>query len=174
MLIDRFLPEYQFSERHTIDINAPPERVYVCIRSLNMGQSALIRGLFRLRGMPAAALTLPGLQRLGFTLLGEETNRELVIGLIGRFWAPRGDLVRIDPAMFCAFRRPGYAKTAWNFRIEPLAAQAVQLTTETRIQCLDTPSYGHFRLYWLLISPFSAWTRREMLRIMKRQAERAV
>ena len=37
MLIDEFLPVYDASERHQIDIHAPVERVYAAVHSLHLG-----------------------------------------------------------------------------------------------------------------------------------------
>lgn len=171
MLIDSFLPEYQTAERHTISINASAETVYSFVRSLDMSKSRLIRGFFRLRGLPSSALSLEGLQRMRFAILGEVPNQELLLGLVGRFWTLGGDLQRVDAVKFREFSREGYAKAAWNFSIEPRTEEVTHVATETRILCLDEASYRRFRLYWLLIGPFSAWIRREALRVIKREAE---
>lgn len=167
MLLDEFLPQYDASERHATEICAPVERIYAAVENLDMSQSPIIRGLFRLRGMPPASVTLRGLQRIGFVLLAEEPNREIVLGLVGKFWTPTGDLQRVDAAAFRAFNKAGYAKTAWNFALAPRADSTVTVTTETRVLCLDERSRNRFRLYWLVVGPFSGWIRREALQIVK-------
>ena len=106
-----------------------------------------------------------------FALLGERPNRELVLGLVGRFWATSGDLQRLDAGEFRDFGRPGYAKAAWNFSVEEQHDGTTLLTTETRVLCLDTASRRRFRLYWTLIGPFSGLIRKDILRSIKRQAE---
>ncbi len=171
MLIDDFLPDYDVAERHAILIHAPAERVYSAVRSLDLGDSPIIRGLFRLRGLPRSALTLDGLQRIRFTVLGEDPGREILLGLVGRFWTLTGDLQRVDPAGFKAFDRDGYAKAAWNFSLAPRSDGRVRLSTETRVCCADEASRRRFRRYWRLVGPFSALIRREMLRTLKRKAE---
>lgn len=171
MLIDSFLPQYQFAERHSIRVNAPADKVYAVVRSVDMSRSLPVRGLFHLRGIPASALTLEGLQEIRFSVLGETPNQELLIGIVGKFWTLRGGLLRMNAVKFREFNDTGYAKAAWNFSIERRAEEGVQVATETRIQCLDPATYRRFRVYWLLIGPFSAWIRREILRTIKKEAE---
>lgn len=88
-------------------------------------------------------------------LLAEEPGAEIVLGLIGRFWRPTGGLVRFAPDEFTAFRRPGYAKAAWNFRVRRDGEGRVQVVTQTRVQATDEKSLKSFRRYWRVIGPFS-------------------
>ncbi len=171
MEIDRFAPKYDVAERHHTDIRAPAERVYAAVRSLELGRSPIIRALFRLRRMPEKCLTLDGLLKSGFIFLAEVPDREVVLGLVGRFWKPSGELQALDAEGFRAFDESGYAKAVWNFSLEPLAAGMTRLTTETRVICLDPTSRRAFRLYWLFVRPFSGLVRREVLRVVKRSAE---
>lgn len=170
-LIDEFLPEYQHGERHRIDIAAPPQQVYPVVRSLDTRGSGVIRTLFRLRGMPRSSLTLEGLERDGFVILADRPDDELVLGSIGRFWTPAGDLKRVTPSQFRSFEAVGYAKAVWNFTLSELASSSTRLTTETRVFCPDGPSRRRFRLYWAVIGPFSALIRKEMLLSIKRTVE---
>lgn len=171
MLLDACLPEYQFAERHEVVVKASVEEVYAAVCALDMSTSPLVHLLFRLRGLPPATLTLDGLRRSRFTLLGQHPDQELVLGIVGRFWRLSGDLQRLDAEGFKSFDRRGYAKAAWNFSLTPMADAVTCLATETRILCLDEHSRRRFRLYWLLIGPFSACIRREILRIIKSKAE---
>lgn len=173
MQIDDFLPIYHVTERHAIVVRAPAKAIYAAISSLDMSASPIIRTLFRLRGLPPSTLTLRGMEKVGFTVLGEVPEQELLLGVIGRFWTPVGGLQRIDATRFRSFDKPGYAKAAWNFALVPQPDGTVRVTTETRVLCTDDASRKHFRLYWRLVGPFSAWIRREMLRIVKQQAEQA-
>ena len=122
MLIDDFLPQYDFAEHHDISINAPAESVYAAIHTLDFSGSPVIRGLFRLRGLPAASLKKSGLLHMGFIPLGETPPHEVLLGLVGQFWTVSGQLLRLDSADFRAFNQPGYAKTVWNFAITPQAS----------------------------------------------------
>jgi hypothetical protein len=78
MLIDLFLPEYNFTERHEIMIRASAEEVYAAINSVNLGESWIIWGLFSLRGLGRSSpktLTLRDMTKEGFAILGEKPNR---------------------------------------------------------------------------------------------------
>jgi hypothetical protein len=173
VLIDEFLPQFDFAEHHSITINAPAESVYAAIGTLDLSNSKVIRGLFRLRGLPASSLSLEGLLRMGFIPLGENPSQELLLGVVGKFWTRRADLQCLDPGDFREFDRAGYAKAAWNFGIAQQNDGMTRLTTETRIHCTDLKARRRFRLYWSVIGPFSAWIRRESLRILKDRLEHA-
>lgn len=172
MDIDRFLPTYDVFEKHGTRVDAPADRIYQAIRSLDVRRSRIIRTLLRMRGIPPRAAGLQGLVDFGFILLRERPPAEICLGLVGRFWTLRGDLQRIPAEEFGRFERDGFAKVAWNFHIETQAGSPARLSTETRIQCFGAKSLRRFRWYWRLIAPFSGWTRREMLRLVKQAAER--
>jgi len=171
MLIDLFLPEYDFSETHDIKIRATAETVFRALNAVDLCESAMIRWLFRLRGLPTRETTLREMQRLRFEVLGESENRELLLGLAGRFWTIKGDLQKINSQNFREFNEKGFAKAAWNFSLNE-AADETRLTTETRIKCLDAESRKKFGFYWTFIQPFSALIRKEILKAIKRRAEK--
>lgn len=164
LLIDQFLPKYHFSERHQTRVHAPGDLVYRSFMSCELNRSRVIRYLFRLRGLPGSNLTIGGLRSAGFQVLGTIPNKELVMGLIGRFWTRSGHIVKIAPEHFADFNTPGYARAALNFTIVPLNNGTVRLSTETRIHCHSDKSRHLFKAYWTVIRPFSGWIRLEMLR----------
>lgn len=183
MLIDRYLPRYQFVERHQTLVDAPPQRVFQAVRAADLGRSVISRTLLLLRWLPglltgktrrprAPVINLETAQRGGFILLGEEPDREVLLGLVGQFWRARGQIQRLDPPGFLAFQQPGFAKTVMNFAVLPQPDGRTLLTTETRIWCLDEESRRKFRWYWAVIAPFSGLIRREMLRVIRQEAER--
>ncbi len=174
MLIDMFLPRYQVAKKYSVMIDAPPPVVADNTFKVNMGRSAVIRFLFRLRGMPASAFSMDGLQSMRFTLLEVEENREIVWGLIGRFWTAGGGLLETNRDHFIGFSQGGYAKTAWNFFLEPVGKEQTRLTTETRVYATNARARRMFRIYWFFIGPFSGWIRREMLRLIKEASESKV
>lgn len=163
MLIDNFLPEYQFSKVHRQIIDAPADIVYKNLLTINFGESSIIKTLFKLRGLPESMITLQGMQKAGFTLLGEVPEREILFGLAGRFWALNGDLQSIEPGTFRSFNKAGFAKTAWNFSLNVTGINQTELITETRIHCTDQNSFRKFRAYWFFIGPFSSLIRKRML-----------
>ena len=173
MLIDEFLPEYDFVETHGISIRAGAAEIYRVANEIDFSESLIIRWLFRLRGLSAANVTLKSLKSSRFEILGERLDREMVLGIVGRFWKPRGDLQKIDAGSFKSFDRSGFAKAVWNFSLNE-AGNETRLTTETRIKCLDSDSRKSFGFYWLFIRPFSGLIRREMLKTIKRKAEGGV
>jgi hypothetical protein len=184
--LDEALPEYDFSERHSRHVAAPPEPVDEAVRAVTIGDMPLARVLFALRAVPPRLrrrtarprpTDVPMLElalRFGFGPLGESRGEEVVIGMIGQPWKlAGGESRRFErPDEFAAFTEPGFVKAAMDFRFEP-EGSGTRLTTETRVLATDLASRRHFRRYWLVIRPGSGLTRRSWLRAAKRLAERA-
>lgn len=190
MLIDQFLPRFDAVESHMTIVRAPVDRVWAAIRTADFGSNGIVRTLFALRGAPEflvapreafarartpvhAPLTLDAALSHGFVVLGELPGRELLLGTAGRFWGARGALCRVDPDNFAAFDEPGAAQAAWNFAVRPLVGDTTVLTTETRVRCVDARGRWKFRLYWLVVRPFSGLVRLVMLRAIKQAAEKS-
>ncbi len=179
MLIDEVLPHPLETEHHETLVEAPPPLVYERLMEANLAASPLVSVLFMARGTlwPVAArlkvgppITIHGLEAMGFRIVAEEPGREVVLGLIGKFWTPTGSIRRFEPDELAAFDEPGYAVTAWNFVLET-EGEGTRLTTETRIRCTDATAERRFRRYWGLVKPFSGLIRSEMLRTIKKAAE---
>jgi hypothetical protein len=98
------------------------------------------------RRLPVRASILDAFRRGGF-VVHEDTRDELVLGAVGRFWRASGGMARIDPERFREFSEPGWAKGAFNFRVEEVEGRTV-LTTETRVCCTDESARRSFRRYW--------------------------
>lgn len=172
VLLDEFLPSYHFSERHGLEIDAPPDKVFETVMRCDLSESHLVRWLFRLRNLPRGAIKLEGQARIGFRILKVWQDREVVIGLVGCFWTLSGGIVPIRADEFERFDAAGYAKGAFNFLLEPLDLERTALTTETRIWCTCPWSKRSFGFYWAMIRPWSGLIRREWLRLVRRNAER--
>ena len=171
-LADRHLPAYDVVMRHQMHVGASAPDAWAALQRADLGGSWMTRALLTLRGLrPRAGLTLGGLARAGFMPLGERPGREVAFGLVGRFWTPSGGRVTVAPADFRDFARPGYAKAVWTFAVED-DAPGVRLVTETRVACTDAASRRRFRLYWLVVRPFSGVIRQAMLRAVAREAAR--
>ncbi len=170
MLIDDFLPQYDFIETHDVKIRAAAETVFGAVNEIDLCESPLIRALFFLRGLPNGHLKLADLRKSKFEILGVEKDREMLLGLAGKFWTPRGEMQTINTENFRDFNKEGFAKAVWNFSVD-CSGNETRLTTETRICCLDDASRRSFGFYWTFIQPFSSLIRREMLRIVKKKAE---
>jgi len=175
-LLDRVLPEFDFGHRHALVVDAPAARVAEAAETYRLATdgSAVVRLLFRLRGLaPSRATLRAAAVAMGFTVLAEEPGREMVLGVAGRFWAlrERANLIRLrDAEAFIGFDRPGQAKAAMSLRFEPLGDGRTCLGTETRVKCVDAGAYRRFRLYWALIGPASAAIRCDLLRAIRRRA----
>jgi hypothetical protein len=181
-LIDELMPQFDEFERHERLVRAAPPAVYAALRRVDLLDPWIIRWLLALRTAPGAlrrprqaprrrTLRLEQMLEHGFVLLGERPERELVLGVVGRFWTLAGERLPLDAAGFAAFDRPGYAKVVWDFRLTPEGG-LTRLSTETRIQCLDAESQRRFRRYWRVIGPFSGLIRRALLRAIAREATR--
>ncbi len=188
MLIDRFVPAPDASETHRIRIAATPAEVYGALLRTDFGASWIVKGLLGLRALPGAIsgrrrlerpaerararLDLDAIIAAGFGKLAEEPSREIVLGVVGRFWRPTGNLAPFRRKIFDGAPPAGFAVAAWNFRVEAAGAGATILRTETRILCGDPASRRKFRIYWLLVRPFSGWIRRRMLCAVRREVGR--
>lgn len=112
--------------------------------------------------------------RLGFRILDEEPPDFLAIGVVARPWQIKGGLQRLDGREeWLAFAEPGYAKISWTFRLEALGGRTTMVSTETRVRCTDATSRRRFNRYWAVVGPFSSLIRKELLRVIKREAEAA-
>ena len=185
-VLDRLVPTFQAVERHSATIAASADQVWGALTQVTVGELRLFRLLMglrvlpgRLRGSPRARFDadkplLDWAVRFGFTILGEEARRELVVGAIGQPWRLAGIGIAVAGGQdFAAFDQAGYAKMAANFRLVPLAGgRATRLSTETRVVCTDAASTRRFGRYWWLIRPASGAIRRSWLAAIKRRAER--
>jgi hypothetical protein len=174
-LLDQVLPQFDFSSRHERRVAAPPERVAQAIVAFRLrGRASL---LARIRGLhiPSGPIR-DALVGSGFTILAERPGREMVAGTTGQFWALREQAHMEAPPDLQAFRvfdRPGWAQGAISILIEPLENGSTNVTTETRVRCVDDAARRRFAIYWLLIKVFSGWLRRDFLRTIARIAEGA-
>jgi len=95
---------------------------------------------------------------------------ELVAGAVGSVWRPRGGLVPLaDAEAWRTASVPGTIKAAIDFRATE-APGGSRLSTETRVLAADPRARRLFRLYWLVVGPFSALIRRRWLRAVARRA----
>lgn len=183
--LDAWLPAYEFDEYHELLVQAPLATVRQVLGEIDLARIPLVRALMTLRTLPAFLLsprqTLEsnrrrsgrrlGLTALGsFTLLADERS-EVVLGLTGRFWKLRGEILTSDPATFRSAPPAGTARAVVNFLLEPESEHLTRISTETRIHCADGATERTFGWYWRLIRPGSGLIRIAMLRAVRRAAE---
>ena len=123
-----------------------PERALAVALASPAAPDRIVQTLLRLRGMgvPRGSLeqfaTTPPFRELG------RTQTEFVAGL-----SPRA------------------LRIAFDVRAEPAAGGSL-LTTETRVHALTPRALRLFRLYWLVVGPFSALIRRRWLKAIADRA----
>ena len=166
--LDDFLSEYEFSERHSVDVQAPPERVDRALREVTLADVPVVRALLALRGLERPSG--PIVQTLGErpVVLEDVPGEGIVLGVAGQFWRLRGGTGAPprSAAEFLAFDRPDSCKAVVDFRAGPGV-----LTTETRVHATDEQARRKFARYWYLIRPFSGLIRIAVLRAARRKAE---
>ncbi len=129
----------------------------------------MVRLLMTLRSgkrLPRSRVPTDLRQRLrgtGFAILAEAPCEELVIGVAGRFWRPDGGRMNLTADGFAGFSRRGYAKVAWDFKLQSQSAAGSVLSTETKIKCFGVVALWKFRFYWSLVGPFSGLIRKAIL-----------
>ena len=170
--LDDFLPSFEFSERHSLAIDAPAARIDEALRAISIRDIPVARALWRIRRLgrpygdskkPFVGGELPGV------VLEDVPEEGIVLGLTGQFWRLFGDRDRDKPRTadeFLAFTRSDRCKAVIDFRVGPSS-----LSTETRVLVADPAARRKFRRYWFVIRPFSGLIRILLLRAAKRRAE---
>src|SRR5690606_13615710 len=171
-LQEKYLPVFDVSKSEQIIINSPADRVFPLIKDLDFRNSKIVYWLFRLRGIPVPkSLTMIGLEKIGFIKLEVQENKEIVLGLVGKFWTISGNLNKLGSGEFREFDDKEFAKATWSFKISEIEPSKTKVITEIRVLCLNAVIKRRFKNYWTIISPFSALIRREILKCIKQQAE---
>jgi len=147
--IDDWLPEFDVVERHDAAVPAPPGRALELLLGSPAAPDRTVAALLRARGMPARGRTIE-------EFFGGEQFRQLGRGPTE--WA-------------AALERSGL-KIAIDFRAEPIPGGS-RLSTETRVKATNERARRRFRLYWLVIGPFSALIRRRWLAAATASAKRS-
>ena len=120
-LLDKFLPVYDFRERHHTFVNAQGTRVARALRELSPADLTLMQMLMAIRSIPSRLSGrggwAPDIRRsvleefgeAGFLTLAAD-DREIVVGRIGQFWKlAGGESLQIpDPQAFVTFGRAGF------------------------------------------------------------------
>lgn len=173
MLLDDFMPDFEFFEYHEVDVAAPVEAGWAAATDVAWGEVPLFRILFGIRSGRAFRRDRPILDQMlssGFTLLAEDPPRELVFGVVGRFWRLTGGLRDVPPEDFASFSGDRYVKGATNFLVTA-APGGCKVSTETRVQPTDVAARRRFYLYWSVVRGGSAAIRVAWLRAIKKRAE---
>ena len=200
MLLDKYMPEYDFTEVHTVKINSSAEAAYKAMQNTTLKEIHwFVRLLFNLRALPEklagrkenplSSVALPDDKSLldqmlnnNFIKIEEQAQREIVFGLvvpgsIGRVWKESsGQILKFpDAATFLAFNNPDFLHVIANFSINDAPEPGyVVVRTESRTRGLSEKARRKFRPYWLIIRPWSGLIRRLWLKAIKRRAEKNI
>jgi hypothetical protein len=194
--LDRFVPAWQFAERHALLVHAPLERVEAAIHAVTASDIRFFRILTWIRQprLPGRAvpesIMAPSEEKpildvalsTGFIQLADVPGRELVVGTLVLVPAelrrlPPAELARLrrewSPERFRTLASPGFAKAAMSFLLADRGDGWTDLSTETRVVATDAGAERRFRAYWRTIYPGSSLIRREWLAAVRNRAEAA-
>jgi hypothetical protein len=180
LLLDRFMPLYEVVERHHVHVAAPAAVTLAAAKEQDLLQSRLVRAIFKTRevvlGTAADEMAhpralLPQMLGLGWAVLAEEPDREIVVGAVTRPWEAHVIFTPLPPEQFVAFTEPGFVKIAWTLRADSVDGESI-FRTETRALATDPVARARFRRYWSLVSPGVILIRRLSLTPLKKEAER--
>ena len=180
--LDEFVPAWQFSERHTIRIAAPPAKVFHAIGRVRANEIALFNTLTWIRRggrkLPESILNagetaslLDVATRSGFIYLANDPPREVVVGTV--VFTPRGGHGALTAEQFKAGFPPGFVAAAMNFLVTPDGPNSTVVSTETRVFANTATTKRRFARYWRVIYPGSALIRRMWLRAVANRATRS-
>ena len=180
-LLDRFMPEYDVVERHSIAIAAPAAEVLAAAQEQDLFELPLVHAIFRARelalgaapGEPAPPRGLLAATRaLGWGVLAERPGREIVVGAVTKPWEANVTFRALRPDEFAAYHSPGDVKIVWTLRADPVDSGRSIFRTETRAVATDPVARDRFRRYWSFVSPGVSAIRWLSLQPLKRDAER--
>jgi hypothetical protein len=179
-LLNEFIPTYEVVERHHVRVAAPAAIALAAACDMDLAQSAIVRGIFKTRELVLCAqpdkvrsprTLLAWARELGWAVLAEIPDREVVLGAVTRPWDANPVFRPLPPQEFARFHEPGYAKIVWTLRADPINATESIARTETRVATTDLTARKAFRRYWSLVSPGVEVIRWVSLRLVKREAE---
>jgi hypothetical protein len=189
MLIDQELPSWERRVLVSLPVEADSVATFGAIRRVDFFRSPVIAVPNRLRTWFDAIIRSGGHgsavqpqhfgfdqlleEQGGFHLLAEEAGEELVLGFIGRWWDRGYGRVEWSAEEFRNFSRPGYAVGAWGFTVLPYGSSTTVLVTDVRVRCTDEEARRSFQRYWTAVGPFVTAMGRPVLRLIRKEAERA-
>jgi hypothetical protein len=183
MILDDLMPEFDFSESHSLWMRASPQQSYDALKRLRVGQVRLLAPLMHLRGLPARlngrqpvmamqANLLKDMTAGGFEAFADSPGKEYVFGMVGQPW-------RLEPGpgpeqahgmgAFKELVAGDWCKIAANFTFLAEAG-GCRVSTITRVACTSRHAWRCFLPYWALIRIPSGMLRMSMLKAVRREA----
>jgi hypothetical protein len=180
-LLDQFMPAYDIVDRHSRRVEAPAAVTLAIAREMKLFQLPVVRAIVRGRELILRAGTddrprprglLAEMQSLGWGVLAEVPERQIVVGAVTKPWEANVTFRSVPADEFAAFAEPDYVKIAWTLRADPVDEGSAVFRTETRVLPTDATARAKFRRYWPFFSPGIKLIRRLALREVRSQAER--
>ncbi len=171
MLIDKYLSSYHFNELHSIEVNRFVTGIYHKMLQCDFSNSALIKILFWLRGMPKEVYSIEHLTNMGFVKLDEEPGKEILFGMVTDNPMFNNCLSNVSSKEFLQKNDGSIIKAVINFKLQEKSSSQHIISTETRVWCGSKAMKSKFKYYWFFIKPFSQLIRKSMLKQMKMQIE---
>jgi hypothetical protein len=189
-LLDQFLPNAEFNGEVSLVIHAPPAAIFEALREVTLAEMPLAKAIGEIRYLPGRLAgkgateetkTKPFMDLVmvgsGNIVLAEESERELVIGAVGKYHNPTDQQIAPlhSPQEFLEFADPDFQKLAMSLRVSGHdRLDGYRFTLEHRTHALSPTARWKFALYWLGIKPggnFVSWL---LLQAIKRRAEALV
>lgn len=172
-LAESFLPVYDVSDAVAMPAETDPRTAWQALLDvdlLQVGREAPAVGILgALRMLPEIVSHLlhgetpakpPESMRLrdlpsvpiyegGWILLGQRADREIALGLVGKFWRPVIEWAPVTSAdEFRDFNEPGFAKTVYDLSVRELQPGRTLLSGLMRTATTDEHARRWFRRYW--------------------------
>jgi hypothetical protein len=186
LIIDAVMPTFDVSIAEHSIVRATPIATFRSARELDFLDihTPVVDAAMWLRGLPARAahressppprlVLAEGDELPGWVVLGEQPDRELAFGAVGKFWQPSIEWRDVPVDEFASFTESGWGKIAANFSVLPYGERAALLSYECRTVTTDADARRKFARYWGLMRPFVAHIFRATVRTIRDNAERA-
>ena len=186
MLANKFLPEFDVSDKSSMIINTNSADVYKAVTKWQMIDNTICYMLWKMRNLfnifikseiwqenENITFNSEAGKKTGLLLtLGVDKNRELVYGFAGKFWRPWSNLIKLnDVQHFKKFSKPGYSKAITTIVLIPLSDKATKIISISRIKNYGKKSNLFFSFYWNIVKPFHILIVKSIMKDIKHAAE---
>ena len=174
------------SRFHAVVVDRLVEGARSCLLAKGLADTEIevvrVAGAFELPQLATAHVALPPDFRpqgivaetmaLGWGILVERPQRELVMGAVTQPWVADVKFRAMPPAQFATFAGPDLVKIAWTLEVEPINAELTRFRTQTRVLATDDGARKKFRRYWRLTGAGIVLIRWLVNRAIRRESER--